>query len=299
MNKLIKSAMTFRKDLGSEESMEREGKEVLQQSVSFNEKGNVLEHIQYFPDGTIEDKVVNTYTADGKLLEEVLYDQGVELAERRTMEYDEKGKPLREIKHYQDGARDFIDYSYDEAGHLVEKKYGDDSGWIEKREVFSFENDHLTQVKEFDDEDNLTGETTLVYDLEGRVEESSEWPAGEQGGRKVSVYNEKGLIEVIKHYSDSGKLIARFTYSYNDNGLVTDITEETQSGTNTSHNVYDEKDQVILREEYSADQELNHRVERTYDEYGNLLSSHVFINGRGRHMNQHYLERVEYTFFGS
>jgi antitoxin component YwqK of YwqJK toxin-antitoxin module len=299
MKKQIKSATTFHKELGSEEGVDREGKEILTQTVSFDSNGNVLEHIQYFPDGSIEDKVVNEYSAEGKLLEEVLFDQGDELAERRTMEYDEKGRPAKETKHYQDGAQDFIDYRYDEAGHLVEKIYGDDSGWTEKREVYSFENDRLTTACEFDDEDKLTGETTVVYNQEGKMEESSEWPAGEQGGRKVTVFNEKGLIDVIKQYSESGKLIARFTYSYDEKDQVTDITEETQAGTNTSHTGYDEKGQVIMREEYGANQELNHRVERIYDEEGNLISSHVFINGHGRHINQHYLERVEYVYFES
>ena len=109
MKKLIKSAKTFRKDLGSEESIEREGTEILLQTVLFDEKGNVLEHIQYFPDGSVEDRVVNNYSSEGKLLEEVLFDQEDELAERRVMEYDEQGRPIRETKHYQDGSRDFID----------------------------------------------------------------------------------------------------------------------------------------------------------------------------------------------
>jgi len=299
MKKLIKSAKTFRKDLGSEESIEREGTEILLQTVLFDEKGNVLEHIQYFPDGSVEDRVVNNYSSEGKLLEEVLFDQEDELAERRVMEYDEQGRPIRETKHYQDGSRDFIDYRYDEAGHLAEKVYSDDTGWMEKREMYCFENDRLINVREFDDEDTLSGETTVVYDPEGKIEESSEWPADEQGGRKVIVYNEKGLIDIIKQYSGSGILIARFTYTYDEKDQLTDITEETQAGTNTSHTAYDEKGQAIMREEHSTNQELNHRVERTFDEDGNLLSSHVFINGRGRHINQHYLERLEYTFFDS
>jgi len=299
MKKLIKSATTYHKELGSEESVEREGKEILTQTVTFDDKGNVLEHIQYFPDGSIEDRVVNQYTPEGKLLEETLFDQGEELAERRTMEYDEKGRPVREVKHYQDGTLDFISYRYDETGHLVEKIYGDDSGWTEKREVYSFDKDRLTSAREYDDEDKMVGETTVDYDEEGKIEESSEWPAGEQGGRKVTVYNEKGLIDVIKQYSESGNLIARFKYTYDEKDLVTDITEETQAGTNTSHTSYDENGLAIMREEHSANQELNHRVERTYDEDGNLLTSHVFINGRGRHINQHYIERVEYVYFES
>ena len=52
-------------------------------------------------------------------------------------------------------------------------------------------------------------------------------------------------------------------------------------------------------EDKSPNEELNHRVERTYDEEGNMLTSHVFINGHGRNLNQHYLERIEYIFFDS
>jgi hypothetical protein len=297
MKKQIKSAKTYRVELGSEISDKREGKELLTQCDTFDSKGNVVEHIQYFLDGSIEDRVVNEYSNEGKLLEEILIDQDGETAERRTMEYDEKGRPAREIKHYQDGAQDFITYSYNEAGHLAEKIYGDDSGWTEKRELHTYENDRLISMQEFDEEEKLIGKTTVVYDSEGKVEESSEWPAGEQGGRKVTIYNEKGLIETIKQYSETDKLIARFTYSYNERDQVTDITEETQAGTSTSHTAYDEKGLPIMREEFSENEELNHRVERTFDDDGNLINSHVFINGRGRHVNQHYIERVAYTFF--
>jgi antitoxin component YwqK of YwqJK toxin-antitoxin module len=299
MKKLIKSAITFRKDLGSEENAEREATEILMQLVSFDAKGNVLEHIQYFPDGSVEDRVVNKYSDEGKLIEEVLFEQDGGIAERRTMEYDEKSRPVKEIKHYQDGAQDFITYRYDEGGHLVEKIYSDDSGWTEKREVYSFEAGRLVTAKDFDDDDNLVGETTVCYDTEGKLEESSEWPAGEHGGRKVTVFTDKGLIDVIKQYSDSGNLIARFTYAYDEQDRVTDITEETPAGTSTTHTVYDEKGLAIMREEHSANEELNHRVERIFDDEENLLTSHVFINGRGRHINQHYLERVEYTFFNT
>jgi hypothetical protein len=297
MKKQIKSTTTYRTELGSEMSDNREGKEILIQSVAFDDKGNVLEHSQYFPDGRVEDRVVNEYSTEGKLLEEILFDQDGETAERRTMEYDEKERPAREIKHYQDGAQDFISYSYDENGHLVEKVYGDDTGWIEKKEKYTYENDRLISAQEFDDENNLIGETTVVYDSEGKIEETSEWPASEHGGRKFTIYNEKSLIEVIKQYSDSDKLIARFTYNYDEKDQLTDITEETQTGTSTSHTVYDEKGQAVMREERSANEELNHRVERTFDEEGNMLTAHVFINGRGRHINQHYLERMEYSFF--
>jgi len=297
MKKQIKSAMTFRKELGSEETSESEGTEILIQQVKYDAKGSVLEHIQYFPDGTIEDRVVNEFSAEGKLLEEVLFDPDGEIAERRTMEYDGKSRPAKEIKHYQDGTRDFITYRYDEAGHLVEKIYGDDTGWTEKREEYIFEEGHLVKVQEFDEEDKLTGETNIVYNEEGNIEESSEWPASDMGGRKVTIYSDKGLIEVIKQYSDSNKLIARFTYIYDEKDQLTDISEETQAGTNTSHTSYDEKGLALMREEHSANEELNHRVERTFDEDGNLLNSHVFVNGRGRHINQHYIERIEYVFF--
>jgi antitoxin component YwqK of YwqJK toxin-antitoxin module len=299
MKKQIKSATTYRKQLGSEESAELKGAEILTQLMKFDVKGNVLENIQYFPDGSIEDRVVNEYSAEGKLLEEVMFDQDGEIAERRTLEYDEKGRPAKETKHYQDGTRDFITYLYDEAGHLVEKIYGDDSGWIEKKEVFIFDGNHISAAREYDEEEKLVGETTLIYDQDGKIEESSEWPAGEQGGRKVTLYNEKGLIDVIKQYSDSDKLIARFTYAYDEKDQLTDVTEETQAGTNTSHTAYDETGRAVVREEHSANQELNHRVERTFDEDGNLLTAHVFVNGRGRHINQHYQEWIEYSFFES
>jgi antitoxin component YwqK of YwqJK toxin-antitoxin module len=297
MKNKIKSALTYQMNLGSAENPEAKNSEVLQQKVVFDEMGNVVEHIQYLPDGSIEDRVTNTYHADGKLAEEVLYEPDGDIAERRTMEYNEAGKLLKEIKHYQDGAQDFITYRYDDAGHLAEKIFGDDSGWIEKREAFTFEGDKLTRVSEFDDEDTLLKESTYSYDADGNLEESSESPTSDMGGRKVTQYTTDGLAEVIRYYSPSGNLIARHTYEYNEKGLVRDISEETQSGISTTHTEYDENGFAVVLEDRSANEELNHRIERTFDIEGNVLTSHVFINGHGRNINQHYLQRVEYLFF--
>lgn len=297
MKKNIESALTYHINLGSEENPEAKPNETLQQKVIYDLKGSVTEHIQYLPDGSIEDRVTNSYNADGKLAEEVLYDPDGEIAERRTMEYSENGKLLREIKHYQDGAQDIVTYNYNEAGHLMEKIFGDDSGWVEKREVFTFEGDKLIDVKEFDEDDNLLKESTYSYDPDGNLEESSESPSNDRGGRKVTIYNVSGLPEVIKHYSEAGNLIARHTYEYNEKGQVTDIREETQSGTSSSHTEYDGNGYAVVMEDRSANEELNHRIERTYDEEGHVLTSHVFINGQGRNLNQHYLERIEYKFF--
>jgi antitoxin component YwqK of YwqJK toxin-antitoxin module len=297
MKNKVKSALTYHADLGSEETLEVKTNEALQQKVIFDAQGNISEHIQYLADGSIEDRVTNSYNADGKLAEEVLYDPDGEIAERRTLEYAENGKLLKEIKHYQDGAQDLITYSYNEAGHLLEKIFGDDSGWVEKREAFTFEGDKLTAVKEYDEEGKLLKESAFTYDADGNLEESSESPTSDMGGRKVTIYNISGLPEIIKYYSPSGNLIARHTYEYNENDLVTDIKEETQSGISSSHTEYDEIGHAVVLEDRSANEELNHRIERTYDEEGNLLTSHVFINGHGRNLNQHYLERIEYTFF--
>ena len=297
MKNKIKSAITYHKKLGSAEKLETKTNETLQQIIVFDMQGNVAEHIQYMPDGSIEEKVMNTYSADGKLTEEVLYTPDGEIAEHRTMEYTENGKLLKEIKHYQDGAQDIITYCYDEAGQLTEKTFGDDSGWIEKREVFTFEGDKLTAVKEFDEDNKLLKQSTFRYDADGNLTESSESPAGDSGQRKVTIFNNHALPEAIKYYSESGSLIARHTYEYNEKSQVTNIREETQSGISSSHTEYDENGYAVLMEERSANEELNHRIERTFDEEGNITTSHVFINGHGRNINQHYLERVEYTFY--
>lgn len=297
MKNKIKSALTFHMDLGSAENLEAKTIETLQQEVVFDAQGNVAEHIQYLPDGSIEDRVTNTYNAEGKLAEEVLYDSDGEIAEHRTLEYMEKGTLSKEIKHYEDGSQDIISYGYDDAGHLKEKIFGDDSGYIEKREVFTFEGDNLISEMEFDKDDTLLKESNFTYDDDGNLAESTESPTGEMGGRKVTIYNIRALPEVIKYYSESGNLIARTKYEYNEKGQVIDISEETQSGTSSSHSEYDEHGHAVVVEDRSANEELNHRIERTFDENGNLLTSHVFINGHGRSLNQHYLERIEYTFF--
>lgn len=297
MTQKIKSAHTYHLNLGSTEHLDEATNEILQQEVIYDARGNVAEHIQYLSDGSMEDRVTNTYLADGKLAEEVLYDSDGEIAERRTMEYDESGKLLKEIKHFQDDSQDIISYHYDTSGHLAEKTFGDDSGWIEKHDVFTFEGDDLIKVVEFNEDNALLRESTFTYDAEGKLEEGTESPVNDLGGRKVTLYTTDGSPQVVKYYSHTDMLIARHTYAYNEKGQATDISEETQSGASSTHTEYDENGHAVVMEDRSANEELNKRIERSYDEGGNLLTSHVFINGHGRTLNQHYYERIKYIYF--
>jgi hypothetical protein len=75
------------------------------------------------------------------------------------------------------------------------------------------------------------------------------------------------------------------------------MEEETAYLKNTTRFSYDGFGNVIMEEEINKNGLLTQRVEREYDEMGNIVTSHVFIDGHGVSANRQYTYRFVYEFY--
>lgn len=259
----------------------------------FDEKGNVLEEINFTRDGDNESRYVHRYDDQGRVLE-TLYYSSEDLTDRRTYERMADGKISRELKHYLDGSFDTITYHYDGQGQLIEKITSDEEDYVESRTVYEYSDSHLLAEKEMDGEGTVISEKKYTYDDHGNLTEFEEWNRESDSHiRTVEEYDDKGLRILASRYSD-GKLKERIGYSQDEKGRVTRMTEENERGASTYQFEYDEAGNLLVQEETDWQGEVISKMERTFDSGGRILENKVFIDGQGRRMSQYY--RIEYVY---
>lgn len=297
MAKKVKSINLFKKDFFPTQSDPKKFRtnEYKYSSTEYDENGNVVLELKFNADQKLEDKYVNKYNEAGILIEEKHYLSYKDLAEHKTYELDESGKVLKAFKHYNDGSKDTIDYSYDSNGNLIERITIDSYDEVEAKDVFEYEGQNLIK-KETYEYDELTSKETFAYDPDGNVVEESSWTE-EESNRRSNTYNENGKIEKMLFYNKKDELVAKTTYSYNAEGKIIGVAEETPYGNSSTIITYDKKGNAIEQIEKNEQGEINNSAIRKFNDNNDVVETEVFIDMHGRSLNQQYVLRYEYEYY--
>ena len=268
-------------------------------SYKENDKdGNTTLEINYDAFGTIAEKIVRKFDDRKFLVEEIYYDEGEEIAERKTYERNDDGTIKFEFTHYLDNSFDTLSYQYDGEKNVVSKILKDDEGFVESNEKFEYKNNKLVKKVVYDDNNKLIEELIYRYDENGNVLEYSNKEKDKYNNyRIVDEYDEKNNRVKSLKYNFNNKLVQISTYLFDEKNRAVKVINEDQNGITTTHLKYDDNDHLIFQEELNANDEINSSVERKYDESGNILQSKVFIDMHGMGMNQNYILKYEYEFF--
>lgn len=264
----------------------------------YDEGGRLLKAATYDPEGNVIEMYEYTYDALGQLAEEVLYYDEGEEAEHRWYQYNENGAPVAEKVIYQDGGEAHITYAWDEKGSLTEKVTTDQDGEIEQKEIIEWDGDKMMREVFIAEDNVVVSENIHTYDEEGRrVETIMIQPKDKMRTRLVFRYDEKGARTQMLKYNTQDKLIEKVAYTVDDKGNVTELAEEDAAGVKTTRSTFDDNGNTVLQEEYNDNEELNHRVERTMNEHGDMAESTVYIDNHGNSANQFYTIRYDYEYF--
>jgi hypothetical protein len=88
----------------------------------FNEAGDVIEYVQYNPDGSLREKKTYKYDASRNLVEKAYYDSDGSLDNKHTYKYDALGNMIEEASYESDGSLDNKHtYKYDSSGNRIEE----------------------------------------------------------------------------------------------------------------------------------------------------------------------------------
>jgi antitoxin component YwqK of YwqJK toxin-antitoxin module len=298
MTAILKNSTSFRAihTDGLEETEIRQH-EYKFQVTEYDEKGNVLLEETYVADGSLGHKASYRYDSESRLIEELLLEEDDFVSEHRTMEYDEKSRLWKERSHYLDESYDETVFEYDEDGKLLSKVTTGDDGESGNTVKIEYNGKNPVSEIEYDSDEEIVGERHFEYDEDGNLE--SEAIRNQDGEYELMhEYDGNGNRIVSKRYNSQGQLMERSTYKYNEQGKVVEVKEESTTGTEIMSIEYDDNGNMILQDSLTEDELPVSRIERTYDEHNQILTTRVHVEARGQQPPQDYRIRFEYTFFG-
>lgn len=299
MSKKIKSETSWKHDLTIESFRDEEVKVKAYKAgyKEFDKNGNLLCEINYDSRGDLNEKYLFSYDENSKLIEEIIYFDEEEIAERITYERNSKGQIIKSYNHYLDDTFDTIEYIYD-GKKLIKKITIDSDGDTDSIENFTYEGDNLILFEKLDDENELVERNSYKFDQNGKELENSKWNAEDDQEISVKIfYNEEGDKNKAHQFNNKKQLVAIVDFEYDSKGNINKVIEESQRGKSILNLTHNENAQVVIQEELNGQGEINHRVERKYDDDGNVLVSKVTINRHGQGINEDYTIEFKYEFF--
>ena len=296
MNKKISAERIFQIDLNGGQT--EANNNALTKEIILDEQGNTIKEISYNPPGIIDQTIESKYDDQNRIIEESCFDQEDDLLEKTLFFWDEENKKVKEEKHYLDGSIDTTTFTYNEDGHLIEKVCKDDEGEIESKEVFNHKDKRLHEHIVFEGSEEIVEKKTFVFE-DGKLVAETHLDADEGDETKKEFrYNEEGSIEKELNYNAKGQLVKKTEFLKYKGPHILEFREEDPYKNNLTKLQYDKGDNIILQEQFDINGNLNHRIERTFDEGQRLLESMTFVNTQGQGVNLHFKEIHKYEFWG-
>lgn len=296
----IKESLVYKKDLilKSATDQELEEHEYLFSRTIYNENGKVTSEKQYDSQGELVQDYIYTYNDEGFLIEEKLQEADGFVAVHKSFEVENKGKILKEFRHYMDESFDTVVFHYDENGKLVKKEIFDPDNDLETVEEFSYYGDRINGQVVIDADGDILSEKKTIYDEKGNTIETDEFDGSTgESVKTVNEYHPSGNKKEVFIYNGAGQLIEKVTLKEDAQGRIAQVVEESTSNKNTINFSYDANGNVVYQDEFDRNGEKIGKVSRVYDEKNKLLSSNVFIHGGGRGLSRNYTLRHEYMYY--
>ena len=295
MKNQISVEKIYRIDLNSGQT--EANNNALQKELRYDKNGNLIKEINYNPPGVVDQIVAYKYDQNNRLIDESCFDDEEELLEKTIFEWGPNGHKTKAVKHYQDGSFDTTTYKFDANNKLIEKECVDDENEAESKDVFTYQGDLLTEHINYDEDGDIAERTSFIFEQGKKIEERH-WESSDQAENlKKFQYDEDGNLLKELYYNPSGQLIKKTEYISYQDGLMTEFVDEDPYGKVTTKLQYDENRNIIFQEQTNGKGELNHRIERVFDEHQRVLETNTFVNVHGRGVNLSFREIHQYELF--
>lgn len=201
-----------------------------------------------------------------QVIEERAYDGQDKLLSRTTYEYDEEGRPVREMTYSQEDLVRELRNTYDEEGHiLTQEEIGPEGQTVRREESVYDEWGNRTYYKVTEEKGKVTEfSNEYTYDEQGHMLTCAYYYNGTKNGTEVYTYDAQGRLIRME---DGDHL---FEYEYEDD-LLAQIYEKDGLGWYTTFS-YDEEGRLVLQERlFALDRSLVEALQYTYDADGRLI----------------------------
>ncbi len=189
--------------------------------IRYNQLGNTIESITYKMKDTLAYEIYK-YNTEGKRTD-YTKKRGIKIAYRKTSEYDENGKLIKEEGF--DGTFNFENrYEYFSTGKLKQISYYVSDKLTEQRN-FEHTGD-LTMITVTNTSGGVQSYISLKYDTNGNVIEEINYNSKKNPlEKKILVYNnDNHVVSEVKYRGDNFSY--KQTYLYNTKGDLVNIDEE-------------------------------------------------------------------------
>jgi YD repeat-containing protein len=249
------------------------------QRVSYNERGQEVERVNFKKDGSIEDRAVIRYDSEGRIIG---YGDAKTDRNHATFEYDSKGNRT-EVRGYDgDVLQTRETYTYDDKGQKIAQSRFADSGAYHERLTYAYNPaGQLTEMAAYYSE-VLNQRHLKTYDGRGKLlkEVSLNYQFPEQNSTVEYVYDKSG--RVTEGRVDTEILWSKVQTRYDAKGRVAQhetFMEYKKTNVRQSHAPepgkevfrYSDRDQVLEEAFYAPDGRLTRKTVSTYNEVGNLV----------------------------
>jgi hypothetical protein len=268
VNQTIYKDDTFEKDAISSQRILTE--------TTFNDAGQIIHEIRFGADGMVESIVTNTYNEAGKLLTREHQDEQEQSTEKLEFFYNEAGNAEKHFKIYTDGSQDVIEYKYDSSNQLISKRVIDDEGEVEEITRYAYSGNKLI-LEEIKDG---TGEivSTNKYSFDDNGNETVHETSNPEGYLKiVNTYNAQNKRITTVKIDEDGEIVEETSIEEDEESKTIKMIENSPSGTVFYNILLDNQGRQLMQEEYDENEDLLSRVEREYDESGNLIQSKAIV----------------------
>ncbi|GIZ15225.1 hypothetical protein [Capnocytophaga catalasegens] len=160
--------------------------------IVFNEKGNIIQHNEYYPDGKLWWKASYNYEKDKNepkppikkiepkkevKLEENTHKSLGNLRQKITYKYDRRGTLSEEITYNsQDVVLEKIIYKYDKQGNVIEQNNFQNSDKLLNKYIAKYNNNNkLTEENLFNANGELLYQATFLYNEKGYLSQKGEF----------------------------------------------------------------------------------------------------------------------------
>jgi hypothetical protein len=255
----------------------------------FDEKGKLISESNFDFEGQITEKYVYKYEND-LLVEKVTFYDETEEAEKEFHAYAQ-GLRTKTTIQYNEGYEETFIYEYDQKGRLLSRKSEEEFG---EKDLYEYLNNNII-LKQFDEDGNNYSTIRSTLDTKGRV--ISKTVSDENGENQTDyVYDEFDRIgeEIEINLSDSST--KKNIIDYDSDGKPLKITSINDDEITITKYSYDSLGNEILQEETDENDNLYHKVQRKFDEEGNVLETHVEIIDTNS-IDRNYSLYYHYQFF--
>lgn len=259
-------------------------------------KGNILEEVYYFPDGTIEQKTIRILNAEGQLIEEQEFTESDTPDQVTTYTLGPAGKIQSKTITYRNGAASVTSYQYNESDHSITMTTKDQKGGFEGKIYQRLDaEDRVLEEIRHDEKNIIEQQQQISYNDEGRpVSHQVHLPNLPPRKQFYDYFfNDKGLLNEVEIFDEKEEVLRADSIEYDDHGnRIRYVMEDFAEGQTLEETwEYDDQQRIIKNTKQKGTGLLLESSEFTFGDHGQVTEINI---SRPTGVQ---VDRFEYEFF--